>query len=390
MIRSEINSLFGGTPHAEQTSQPAQRQQQPTATLPPKAATHAAAPAQQQHTDSNAEHWRKYHSAWQEYYRKYYEQYYMTEVQKNIASQRGTNLAQTAAQPQQHATQTAPATAANPAQDAPTSRGEGLITQNEALTELRENIIKSAQDSVTKVRKSRHFIPIFSAILVVATVALLQYNQVLVAHVKAYMTPGNIEPQNIIVNPSANVPVGPETKMIIPKINVDAPIVMNVGPTNEEQLKAMQDGIAHVRYPGASAEPGEVGNSVFSAHSSSDWTDTGAYKFIFVQLERLAIDDVIYINYNSQRYSYKVTQREVVDPTNIGALRYDGDKPVITLITCVPLGTADNRLLITAEQVSPDPTGAAKPDPAAEPPAAEAAPAMTGTAPTLIERLFGQ
>lgn len=61
---------------------------------------------------------------------------------------------------------------------------------------------------------------------------------------------------------------------------------MNVGPTNDEQLKAMANGIAHVRYPGASSEPGQVGNTVFSAHSSSDWTDSGAYKFIFVQLER--------------------------------------------------------------------------------------------------------
>lgn len=37
--------------------------------------------------------------------------------------------------------------------------------------------------------------------------------------------------------------------MIIPKINVDAPIVMNVGPSNAEQLQAMSNGIAHVRYP---------------------------------------------------------------------------------------------------------------------------------------------
>ncbi|MGO3701717.1 MAG: sortase [Candidatus Saccharimonadales bacterium] len=376
MVRSEIDSLYGGTSATQPTSQQP-HQQQPTATLPPKAAAQAARPTMSPQ-DTEAERWRKYHSAWQEYYRKYYEQYYVSEVKKSVAQQAPATSAAPQVRAQQTQTTTVP------------PREDGAITQNEAMSELRQNIIKSAQESATKVRRSKHFIPIFAAILVVATVALLQYNQVLVAHVKAYMSPGNIEPQNIIVNPNANVPVGPEPKMIIPKINVDAPVVMNVGPTQGEQLAAMADGIAHVRYPGASAEPGQVGNSVFSAHSSSDWTDTGAYKFIFVQLERLAVDDVIYINYNSKRYSYKVYKREVVEPTNVDALKYTGDKPVITLITCVPLGTADKRLLIHAEQVSPDPSGAPKADPKKAPASDESASTqMTGTSPTLIERLFG-
>ena len=383
MVRSEINSLYNGIAGNDNEQLPPQQRQQqpqPTATLPPKAATSAATNTPQTQQDIEAERWRKYHTAWQEYYRKYYEQYYVSEVQKNIASQTQGTAASAA---RSAILQPSAEVSAQPPREA------GTVTQNEAMSELRQSIIKSAQDSAKKVRKSRHFIPILAALLVVVTVALLQYNQVLVAHVKAYVSPGDIEPQNIIVNPNASVPVGPEPKMIIPKINVDAPVVMNVGPTNEEQLAAMANGIAHVRYPGASAEPGEVGNAVFSAHSSSDWTDTGAYKFIFVQLERLAVDDVIYINYNSQRYSYKVYDTQVVMPTEIDALRYDGDKPVITLITCVPLGTAEKRLLIHAEQISPDPTGAPQADSSKAPSEQEAAGGMTGTAPTLIERMFG-
>jgi len=34
------------------------------------------------------------------------------------------------------------------------------------------------------------------------------------------------------------------------------------------------------------------------------------------------------------------------------------EKPMLTLITCVPIGTAEKRLLVFAEQVSPDPTKA--------------------------------
>lgn len=383
LVRNEISSLYGGAPSTP--TQPNQRQ--PVGTLPPKAAAQTAAqkrsipanpPTMSPH-DSEAERWRKYHSAWQEYYQKYYEHYYVSEVQKNVAAAQ-KNARAIAATPAPQSVEQIPT---------PPPRASGTLTQNEALTELRQNIIKSAQQSAKKVRKSKHFIPIFAALLVIATVALLQYNQVIIAHVKAYMSPGDIEPQNIIVNPNADVPVGPESKMIIPKINVNAPVVMNVGPSQSEQLSAMADGIAHVRYPGASAVPGEVGNAVFSAHSSSDWTDTGSYKFIFVQLERMAVDDVIYINYNSKRYSYKVYDKKVVEPSDIDALKYTGDKPIITLITCVPLGTANNRLLIYAEQVSPDPTNAPQADPQKEPAANKTATKMTGTAPTLLERLFG-
>ncbi len=317
-------------------------------------------------TLNHAEQWRQYHSAWQTYYQKYYEQYYVSAVAQQLKN--GTKDT------------TAPSTATPPNDD-------GVHTRDEALYELRQDIINRATTSAKKVRKSRHFVPIAAALSVIVVFAFLQYNQVLIANVKAYVSPGTIAPQNIIVDPDADVPVSAETKMIIPKINVDAPIVMNVGPTNAEQLDAMSNGIAHVRYPGASSEPGQTGNSVFSGHSSSDWTDTGAYKFIFVQLERLAVDDVVYINYKSKRYSYKVYDIKVVEPTDIGALNYTGKDPVITLITCTPLGTADKRLLVFAKQVSPDPAKASKP--AASQKVTSSASELTGTAPTLLERLFG-
>ena len=48
-----------------------------------------------------------------------------------------------------------------------------------------------------------------------------------------------------------------------------------------------------------------------------------------------------------------MTKSEVVEPNNVAALIYATDKPMLTLITCTPLGTSRFRLLITAEQISP-------------------------------------
>lgn len=381
-IRRELDGIYSGgskqdTPHTTPIAQPSQAQSTRAEIGQRVAQAQAAAddplqtssPYDKTHSAPNltqVEQWKQYHSSWQNYYQKYYEQYYVSAVKQQITTT--------------DAAATSPTTTTAPDDD-------GVLTRDEALYELRQKIITNATSQAKKVRKSRHFIPIAAALSVVMVFALLQYNQVLIANVKAYVTPGTIDAQNIIIDPNADVPVGPDPQMIIPKINVDAPIVMEVGPTEQEQLAAMENGIAHVRYPGASSVPGQVGNTVFSAHSSSDWTDMGDYKFIFVQLERMAIDDIIYINYESTRYSYKVTSMDVVMPSEIDALQYDGDKPIITLITCVPLGTAEKRLLVRAEQVGPDPSKAQArtEEPVADQPVQQ----MAGTSPTLLERLFG-
>ena len=215
----------------------------------------------------------------------------------------------------------------------------------------------------------------------------LQYNRVLFANVEAYISPGNIDPQNLIVDPSSTAEVGPEPKIIIPKINVNIPIVWDAIAADQNSLnKAMDKGAAWFNIPGANARPGQAGNSVFSAHSSNDWLDQSDFKFAFARLEQMKEGDTIYINYNSKRYVYTVTHTQVVLPTDVGALVVPAEKPIITLITCVPLGTADKRLLVFADQVSPDPSGAEK-SAVTETNAKPAA--MPRNSPTFLERLFG-
>ena len=70
-------------------------------------------------------------------------------------------------------------------------------------------------------------------------------------------------------------------------------------------------------------------------------------------MERLENGDLIYMNYNSVRYTYQVTKKEVVEPSDVDALIVQTDKPIITLVTCTPLGTSRYRLLVTGEQISP-------------------------------------
>ena len=322
--------------------------------------------------DIQKQQWQQYHGAWQNYYQRYYERYYVNQVGRARASLE--NRASQAAGSSQ-----------GPTEAIESSDRVGL-SKDDALRDLRERLLNKVKDRAVKVRKSRHFIPIIAAICVVFVFAFLQYNRVLFGAVQAYVMPGNMEPQNLVVDPTNNDDVGEEPRLIIPKINVDVPVVYGVGNDYNSQMKAMEKGVAHFAIPGANSVPGQVGNTVLSGHSSNDWLDKGDYKFIFAQLSKLKKGDVFYANYKGKRYTYEVTKKEEVKPTEVSALVYDTDKPVMTLITCTPLGTALRRLLVTAEQVSPDPAAA---KPADSNDGNNGTSSIPGNSPTFVERIFG-
>lgn len=325
--------------------------------------------------DSQSDQWRQYHSAWQQYYQKYYEHYYTGHVHRMLHEQR----TQLAAQPVQQIGNTAlQSTSHQPA-------GSPGSDKKAALEQLQQSLRQKVVASAKKVRSSRHFIPITAATAVVVVFAFLQYNSSLIATVQAYVSPGTIDLQNIVVDPTASVNVSADPKLVIPKINVDVPVVYNVANTHDAQMAAMQNGIAHFAIPGADSVPGQVGNTVFSGHSSNDLFEPGDYKFIFMRLDKLQNGDTIYVNYQGTRYTYAVTKTEVVKPTDVQALTYATDKPMLTLITCTPLGTSTNRLLITAEQVSPDPSKAT----AASSTNSASGDDMPGNSPSAFEKIFG-
>ena len=357
VVRGQLQHIYGGSTSTPTPTTPEQPAQQSIETTNPYHRT------QHNPHEVQAEQWKKYHTTWQEYYQKYYERYYVGQVHSAKQALEAKAAETTAAQP------------------------EETLTPDEAMYDLRSKIRAKVKDSAKKVRGSRHFIPITAAVCVMVVFLFLQYNRVLFANVEAYVSPGNIDPVNIIVDPTTAVAVSPEPKLIIPKINVEVPIEFNTTPDYNAQMKAMESGVAWFGIPGANSKPGQVGNTVLSGHSSNDIIDGGSYKFIFARLDQMAAGDTIYVNYESKRYTYTVTKKEVVLPTEVSKLVYPTDKPMLTLITCTPLGTALKRLLVTAEQVSPSPKEATTAPVTNE---ASQNAEMPGNSPTFIQRLFGQ
>lgn len=250
--------------------------------------------------------WQKYHSAWQNYYQNYYNNYYSKAAENYLAT-----------------------------------------------AKMKDERIATGQ--ARKRRTLRRLLPVFIIGFVVLVALFLQYNRLIFAPIMAYIVPdtGSVTTSLEAVDPTINQTVSPDPRLIIPKLNVDVPVAFSI--STDEVMSAMNHGVAQFSIPGANALPGQIGNLVITGHSAGDIYSSNPYKFIFSGLERLEVGDLIYINYESTRYTYQLTKKEVVEPTNVEALIYDTDKPMLTLITCTPLGTSRYRLLVTAEQISPDP-----------------------------------
>ncbi len=396
LMREQINRLYAGdTSSASQTTAPqtevlpsvtasspapetSQTTPQTTSTTPTSSPddTHTS-PYDRSHNNTQeyvmrSDQWRHYHTAWQQYYQQYYERYYLTQIQ---ARERNSHMFPQTVQ-------------SSPPLSTEQTKKEEVISPEKATRGLKAELRQKIKQNSQKVRKSRHFIPALSAIMVMLVFLFLQYNRLVVAQVKSYVSPGAISPQNIILDASTNTKVGPEPRMIVPKINIDAPVVYGVESLAEATVQnALRNGIIHYPIPGANANPGEKGNSVFLGHSSNDVFDDGGYKFVFVQLEQMAVGDKFYINYNGTRYTYAVTRTETIMPTEIQKLITDNSKPTVTLVTCTPVGTAQKRFLVHADQTSPDPNGATQAT--QQPPATNQPSNISGNSPTLFDRLFG-
>jgi sortase A len=364
LIRSDIDRIYDGdqAPHAEAEKEIIAQHHAATSEEPlPDPQNDPANPAL---PSNDVAVWKHYHTSWQSYYQQYYERYYLHHLHNTLSQA-------------EHATEppTAPGVIASDNED------------DQAVAELRDKLLDSVKEQAETVRKSRHFAPIATAVAFALVFLFLQYNRFMFATVQAYVSPGNIDPQNIIVDPQANMKVGPEPKLIIPKINVEAPMIYGV---NSADVNAVEDhlrgGVVHYPIANASSVPGQNGATVILGHSSNDVFDSGAYKFVFVQLNKLEKGDTFYINYQGTRYTYSVASKEIIDPKEISKVAGDPAKPSAILITCDPPGTALKRLLVFANQISPDPS---KSTAAPSPNQPSKTTNIAGQGTTFIERLFG-
>lgn len=146
-------------------------------------------------------------------------------------------------------------------------------------------------------------------------------------------------------------PIQAEFSIVIPKINANAPVVVNVDATDPKQYQyALTKGVAHAK---GSALPGDGGNAFLFSHSSADFFLATRYNSIFYLLGKLIPGDLIYIFRDGRRYTFQVQKISTVKPDQISYLKMGdvGSDPRLTLMTCWPPGTDFFRKIVEANLV---------------------------------------
>ncbi len=150
---------------------------------------------------------------------------------------------------------------------------------------------------------------------------------------------------------SPNLPQIPDNSLYIPIINVKAPITWEVPNKPKDVAAGLEKGLIQVK---ETALPGEVGNVFITGHSSNYPWAKGNYNSVFALLNKLVVGDMVQLKYQNKNYIYKITELKTVDANDVSVLK-SKNKPTLSLMTCTPVGTSLRRLIVTADQVYPNP-----------------------------------
>ena len=183
---------------------------------PEAAATTESTPTSSDPTVQNpqAYDWQQYHTAWQQYYQQYYERYYTHQIHAHRQQLQ-----------QQYADEAKPEA---PAPIDHTITGSDTLGEQpkSKLQQVKDDLLDKVRKRADKFRRSNHFMPVLSALIVGTLFLALQYNRNVLAQVESYISPGSTVDvsDTFIADPSANANVGAEPKLLIPKINVNVPV----------------------------------------------------------------------------------------------------------------------------------------------------------------------
>lgn len=131
----------------------------------------------------------------------------------------------------------------------------------------------------------------------------------------------------------------------IPSIGVTVPLVMSSSMNDNDVLATLNQGAA--LYPNG-ITPGHLGNTFISAHSTGEpWK--GRYRFAFLRINELKEGNLIHLDWQGTRYTYRVTDNEIVIPNDNFRVVSDRPVPTMTLMACWPLWSTNKRMLVRAE-----------------------------------------
>ncbi|MDA1292639.1 MAG: sortase [bacterium] len=147
--------------------------------------------------------------------------------------------------------------------------------------------------------------------------------------------------------------------IVIPSLGIRAPVLLpsmkNWSSRAWDMLEEqMQVGLNHgaVAYPHSSG-PGRKGNLIIAGHSSPPTESARNSEFgsLFSKLPTINIGEEISIVTNGSPVRYRVEEKTIVSPQTTSILEQQYDESILKLITCFPVGTTRDRMIILAKKI---------------------------------------
>lgn len=120
--------------------------------------------------------------------------------------------------------------------------------------------------------------------------------------------------------------------LTIPRIELKVPILANT------TRAALTLGVGQIK--GTSAL-GSVGNAGLAGHR----------RYFFRRLDELQVGDEIDVATQDESFIYRVYDKTIVEPSDVSVLNRDKTNSILTLVTCHPMETFRQRLIIHAVRV---------------------------------------
>lgn len=162
---------------------------------------------------------------------------------------------------------------------------------------------------------------------------------------EAFLNTPEIQAKQLFPSLSQADKVTNSDQIFIPSIEAQVPIVMSASLDDTDVINTLDLGAA--LYPNGIL-PGRLGNAFIAAHSTGEpWK--GKYRFAFLRINELRTGNVIHVDFAGTRYTYTVTEKEIIKPTKDFRVISDRPVPTMTLMACWPLWSTEKRMLIHAE-----------------------------------------
>jgi len=172
-----------------------------------------------------------------------------------------------------------------------------------------------------------------------------------------------VSPPAVLNVPNTNtVAVEPEVKIspyenlkqvIIPKLGQEAALILPEKDFSKDKNDFVESNLDNgvVMYPNG-IEDLKKENLALFGHSSSIHP-TAEYALVFVNLDRLEIDDeIILIDKNDEQIKYKVNQEpKIIESDDSYIVDKNQGEGIVTLVTCWPPGTTSKRIYVTGEMM---------------------------------------